>query len=156
MIEYKDTKKWDIVYQASTGDGAVFCFKEPKDPFLLSIALHRRLICYNENMSEDLEKIQIRIGISSGETMLVTHFDRSTNAPWGRDVLIAKRIMDVGKANQILVSKHVVDQVKQLDRTYKFVDMGRYTVKHGENVSIYSFLYQDEKNQIGNANPISS
>ena len=51
--------------------------------------LHTQLHGYNENMSNDLEKIQIRIGISGGETMTVTHYDGKTKARWGRDMILA-------------------------------------------------------------------
>ena len=92
---------------ASIGDGALFCFRDPTDPFVLSIMLYTQLHGYNENMSNDLEKMQIRIGISGGETMTVTHYDGKTKAPWGRDMILAKRIMDKGTANHILVSEQV-------------------------------------------------
>jgi hypothetical protein len=42
-ITYDFTKKWDTAYNASTGDGAVFCFGDPTDPFVLSIMLHTQL-----------------------------------------------------------------------------------------------------------------
>jgi len=41
-------------------------FTDPKDPFELSLMLHKRLRFYNVDKSNDLERIQIRIGISSG------------------------------------------------------------------------------------------
>src|SRR5215469_10969887 len=80
-ITYDSTEEWNIAYSSSTGDGAVLCFTDPTDPFLLSIMLHRRLRDRNVNISNDLEKIQIRIGISGGETMSVTHFNGKTTAP---------------------------------------------------------------------------
>lgn len=69
--------------------------------------LHTQAHGYNENVSNDL-KIQIRIGISGGETMTVTHYDGKTEARWGRDMILAKRIMGNGTANHILVSEQVV------------------------------------------------
>jgi class 3 adenylate cyclase len=86
--------------------------------------LHTQLHGYNEKMSNDLEKIHIRIGISGGETMTVTHYDGKTKARWGRDMILAKRIMDHGTANHILVSEQVAQQVRQLHKGYKFIDMG--------------------------------
>jgi len=85
--------------------------------------LHIRAYGYNENVSNDL-KIQIRIGISGGETMTVTHYDRKTEARWGRDMILAKRILGKGTANHILVSEQVVQQVRRLHKGYKFIDMG--------------------------------
>jgi len=39
---------------------------------------------YNTNISNHLEKIQIRIGISGGERITVTHFNGETKALWRR------------------------------------------------------------------------
>ena len=155
-ITYDFTKKWNVAYNASTGDGAVFCFRDPTDPFVLSIMLHTHLDKYNENKSNDLEKIEIRIGISGGETMTVTHYGGKTKAPWGRDMILAKRIMDKGTANQILVSEQVAQQVRQLHKGYKFIDMGDHIVKHGEKVKVFSFVFHDQDNEIGSTNPIDS
>jgi hypothetical protein len=113
-ITYFSTKEWKPAYSTSTGDGAVFCFTDPTDPFLLSIMLHRRLRDRNANICNDLEKIHIRIGISGGETMTVTHFNGKTTAPWGRDMILAKRIMDKGGSKHILVSEQIVRQIRQL------------------------------------------
>lgn len=153
-ITYDSTEEWNLAYSSSTGDGAVLCFTDPTDPFLLSIMLHRRLRDRNVNISNDLEKIQIRIGISAGETMTVTHFNGKTTAPWGKDMILAKRIMDKGASNHILVSEQVVQQIRQLRKDYKFMDMGEHIVKHGEKVRVFSFLFQDENNKIGSTEPI--
>ena len=104
-----DTHQWSIKYHASTGDGAVMCFKNVIDPFELAINLHRGISIYNmsnERLS-DSEKIQIRIGISGGETLPVRHFDKRSlhAAPWGRDMVMAKRIMDICCPSHILVSE---------------------------------------------------
>jgi hypothetical protein len=155
-ITYDSTKEWNPAYSSSTGDGAVFCFTDPTDPFLLSIKLHRRLRDHNVNLSNDLEKIQIRIGISGGETMTVTHFNGKTTAPWGRDMILAKRIMDKGGSNHILVSEQVVQQIRQLRKDYKFIDMGEHIVKHGERVKVFSFLFQDDNIMIGSTDPINT
>jgi hypothetical protein len=83
-ITYDSTEKWNLAYSSSTGDGAVLCFTDPTDPFLLSLMIRRRLRDRNVNISNNLEKIQIRIGISGGETMTVTHFNGKTTAREGR------------------------------------------------------------------------
>jgi hypothetical protein len=155
---YSDTYQWSIKYHASTGDGAVICFKSVIDPFELAINLHKGISTYNistEDLS-DAEKIQIRIGISGGETLPVRHFDKRSSpaAPWGRDMVIAKRIMDIGCPGHILVSGGTKEQVMQFNRDYKFKHMGEHTVKHGDKVVVYSFLYTDEEYNIGNEDPV--
>jgi class 3 adenylate cyclase len=85
--------------------------------------LHTQLHGYNEKMSKEL-KIQVRIGISGGETMKITDYDGKTKAPWGRDIILAKRIMDKRTTNHTLSSEQVAQQVRQLNTGYKFIDMG--------------------------------
>ena len=53
--------------------------------------LHTQLHGYNEKMSNDLEKIQVRIGISGGETMTATDNDGKTKATWGEGHDISKK-----------------------------------------------------------------
>jgi hypothetical protein len=36
---YSDTHQWSIRYHASTGDGAVICFKSVIDPFELAMSM---------------------------------------------------------------------------------------------------------------------
>ncbi|HEU4822836.1 MAG TPA: adenylate/guanylate cyclase domain-containing protein [Nitrososphaeraceae archaeon] len=155
---YSDTYKWSIKYHASTGDGAVICFQSVIDPFELAINLHRGILKYNTSKEGhfDSEKIEIRIGISGGETLPVCHFDKRSShaAPWGRDMVMAKRIMDIGYPGHILVSEGTKDQVVQFNRDYKFKHMGEHIVKHGDKVVVYSFLYKDGEHQIGNEDPV--
>ena len=79
--------------------------------------------------------------------MTVTHFNGKTTAPWGRDMILAKRIMDKCGSNHILVSEQVVPQIRQLRKDYKFIDMKEHIVKHGEKVRVFSFLFQDDNNR---------
>lgn len=69
---------------------------------------------------------------------MVTHFNGKTTAPWGKDMILAKRIMDKGGSNHILVSEQVVQEIRQLRKDYKFMDMGEHIVKHGEKVRMFS------------------
>jgi class 3 adenylate cyclase len=101
--------------------------------------LHTQAHGYNENVSNDL-KIQIRIGISGGETMTVTHYDGKTEARWGWDMILAKRIMGKGAANHILVSEQVVLQVRQLHKGYKFIDMGNKLLNMEKNKDVFISL----------------
>ena len=44
-------------YYSSTGDGAVFCFTNPTDPFEFSVVLHSKLYRYNRIKSEGVSSI---------------------------------------------------------------------------------------------------
>lgn len=74
--------------------------------------------------------------------------------PAREGMILAKRIMDKGGSNHILVSEQVVQQIRQLRKDYKFMDMGEHIVKHGQKVKVFSFLFQDENNKIGSTEPI--
>ncbi len=87
--------------------------------------------------------------------MTVAHYDGKTKAPWGMDMILAKRIMDKGTAIHILVSEQVAPQVRQLHKGYKFIDLGEHVVKHGEKIKVFSFLFQDEGNEVGSRDPIN-
>jgi hypothetical protein len=68
-------------------------------------------------------------------------------------MVIAKRIMDICNPDQILVDKNTVDQIRQLSRDYLFKRMGKYKIKHGEEVEVYRFVYSNKeisKNMFGN------
>lgn len=137
-------------YSDSTGDGIVISFISPRDAFVFLCSLHRDILRYNRNLSNNSQPIHIRTGISSGNALSVTRFN-DTPAPWGRDMVIAKRIMDMANPDQILVNQGTAEQVRPFNRNYIFRLMGEHTVKHRESVTVYSFTFSDEDgNLIGN------
>lgn len=67
----------------------------------------------------------------------------------GEEIVIAKWIMDMANPDQILVSRWTAELVASFDRKYIFRQMGEHTVKHGVDLS--SFTFKDEEgNLIGN------
>ena len=107
----------------------------------------------NRNEPNDLMKVQIRVGISSGETLPVTPFRAGKIAPWGRDVVLAKRIMDIANQDQILINTNTLEQVKQFgfnNPIYDFIDKGEIKFKHDEKVRITTIIYKS----IDSGNPI--
>ncbi|MGC2427748.1 MAG: adenylate/guanylate cyclase domain-containing protein [Nitrososphaeraceae archaeon] len=144
-VLYENSYRFFPDYYSSTGDGAVFCFTNPSDPFEFSVVLHSKLYRYNKIKSVD-SKIHIRTGISSGLTSLVRHFDRNMpDAPWGRSMVIAKRIMDNCNIDQILVDNNTVDQVRQIAKGYLFTPMGKHKIKHGDEIEIYALIYENKE-----------
>ena len=69
-------------------------------------------------------------------------------------MVMVKRIIDIGCPRHILVSGGTKEQVMQFNRDYKFKHMGEHTVKHGDKVVVYSFLYTDGEYHIGNEDPV--
>jgi hypothetical protein len=143
---YDNSNNFSPIYSSSTGDGVVLCFTFPTDPFEFSLVLHSKLFRYNKIKSDKSFKIHIRTGISSGLTGLVKPFVmNSPSAPWGRNMVIAKRIMDLCGSDQILVDKSTVDQIGQFSRGYSFKGMGKYKVKHDDVVEVCAFTYQNKE-----------
>jgi class 3 adenylate cyclase len=137
-------------YSDSTGDGVVISFREPLDAFVFSSRLQADILRYNRRIPNNLQPLHVRTGISSGNALRVVRFNDSV-APWGRDMVIAKRVMDMANPDQILVSQGTVEQVGPFNRNYVFRQMGEHIVKHGERVNVYSFTLNDEEgNPIGN------
>jgi class 3 adenylate cyclase len=147
------TEAYEPRYWNLTGDGAVFCFTKPLDPFRLSIALRKELERYNIQKSLQSEKIELRIGISGGATLDVKQTN-GKSAPWGRGMIVARRIMDMARPNQILCSEWMTNDVKLFNPSFRFYNMGEHTIKWGDRVAVSSFLYEDEEIKLDNATPV--
>jgi len=143
------TESFEPRYWNSTGDGAVFCFTKPLDPFRLSIALRKELERYNMQKSSPSEKIELRIGISGGATLDVKQAD-GKSAPWGRGMIVARRVMDMARPNQILCSEWMTNDVKLFNLSFRFYSLGEHTIKWGDRVAVSSFLYEDEDIKLDN------
>jgi hypothetical protein len=138
--------------------GGILCFEHGPQILYFSIFLHKNLALFNREQKEDIKKIHVRIGVSSGETLLVNQFKREVEStPWGRDKVIAKRIMDIASPDQILINKYTVDQINQFvvsDKRYSFRDKGKHETKHGDVMDISTFIFEDKSTGdiIGNDN----
>jgi serine/threonine-protein kinase len=86
------------------------------------------------------------MGIHSGPVSGVVDVNEQTNVA-GPGINIARRIMDCGDADHILLSHHVAEDLAEYQRWRPFLhDIGTFEVKHGAQVSVTN-LYSD---QIGN------
>ena len=105
------------------------------DGFMLSFASATAAIkcaCkIQQQISEDLPTIQVRIGINTGEVIR-----REAKHPFGQAVVVASRIVSECKGGQVLVS----DVTKQLTAGsgFSFIEKGTFQPK-GFNDSIRLF-----------------
>ena len=105
------------------------------DGFMLSFTSASAAIKYackiQQQISEDLPSIQVRIGINTGEVV-----SRETKHPFGQAVVAASRIVSECKGGQILVS----DVTKQLTAGsgFSIIERGSFQPK-GFNESIKLF-----------------
>ena len=133
-----------------TGDGMVIGFAEsPEEPLLLAIEVSKGLDLYNKSKREQ-ERVDIRVGMDSGPVFLLTDVNGQRNA-WGQGLIMARRIMDLGKGMHILASDNFAKSIERLRPEYKGIMhiAGYYSVKHDERALVYN-IYGDG---FGNKDP---
>jgi TolB-like protein/Tfp pilus assembly protein PilF len=123
----------------STGDGGALVFRTNLEaPVLCALEISRALKNHPE--------LRVRMGIHSGPVNEVTDLNEQANIA-GAGINIAQRVMDCGDAGQILLSKHVADDLEHYPQWRSHLhDLGEFEVKHGVRVGLVN-LYRDE---IGN------
>jgi len=122
-----------------TGDGMLIGFKNGvEQPLKLSIEFHKKLADYNKDATS-LEKIETRIGCHVGHVFIVNDILGNVNL-WGPGAIFARRIMDMGDANHILVSNELVEDLLEISQDYKKIVhlLHNFGIKHGDNLLIYS------------------
>ncbi|MER5176681.1 MAG: adenylate/guanylate cyclase domain-containing protein [Candidatus Nitrosocosmicus sp.] len=141
------------IYKSFTGDGMLIVFLDYKFAIELSIEIHAKLNEYNTSVEKG-EKIFIRIGIGSGSFLSFRDGVHKEFAPWGHELVISKRIMDLARPNQILLTDFAFQKIKndflfdKNDYCRHLFDKGKIALKnHDELDNVYS-LYKE--NQYGN------
>ena len=132
-----------------TGDGMVIGFSEsPEEPLLLAMEVSKGLNAYNKSKKEQ-EHVDIRVGLDSGPVFLLTDVNRQRNA-WGQGLIMARRIMDLGKGMHILASDNFVKSIERLKAQYKGIMhiAGYYSVKHDERALVYNIYGDDFGNKV--------
>ena len=136
-----------------TGDGMAIGFtSNPEAPLELSIQLHNKL--KRHNVGKDKESsLAVRIGIATGPVFIVNDANNNQNI-WGPGIIFARRVMDIGDDNHILLDGGLAHSLMTLDDKYKEIIhyVGDYQIKHGQIIKLYS-AYQE--NIFGNKeNPV--
>ena len=140
----------DEKFVLPTGDGMVIGFTNNiSAPLDLAIETHKKLSKHNKNKNE-FNKIKIRIGIHSAPVLKFIDVLGNENV-WGEGIIIARRIMDLGNADHILISSKMAKEIYQLSTKYRknLHKIGTSKIKHGDVVEMYSV----HGNGFGNAKP---
>jgi archaellum biogenesis ATPase FlaH len=128
-----------------TGDGMAIGFTaNPEAPLDLSIQLHTKL--KKHNIGKDNESsLAVRIGIASGPVFIVNDANNNQNI-WGPGIIFARRVMDIGDDNHILLDAGLAHSLLTLDDKYEEIIhyIGDYQIKHGQIIKLYS-AYQGNK-----------
>lgn len=122
-----------------TGDGMVVGFLlNPELPLKLSIQLHHKLSDYNNNKPVD-ERIGIRIGLSTGPVFILSDINSNKNL-WGPGIVLARRVMDLGDDQHILIVDKLAEELISLSDEYADIirPLSDYKIKHGQTIKVYS------------------
>ena len=122
-----------------TGDGMLIGFKNGlEQPLKLAIEFHKKIADYNKKAT-NLEKIETRIGCHIGHVFVVNDIYGNTNL-WGPGSILARRIMDLGDANHILLSSEIANDLMEISKDNEKILhlLQNFGIKHGENLMVYS------------------
>lgn len=141
------------IYKSFTGDGMLIVFLDYRPSIELSIEIHNKLNDHNSHIKNG-EKIFVRIGIGFGSFLSFQDGVHKELAPWGHELVLAKRIMDLARPNQILLTDFAFQKIKndflfdKNDYCCHLFDKGKIALKnHKELENVYS-LYKE--NEYGN------
>ncbi len=122
-----------------TGDGMLIGFKNGlEEPLKLAIEFHEKLANYNKKATS-VEQIETRIGCNIGHVFVVKDVYENINL-WGPGAILARRIMDMGDANHILLSSEIVNDLMELSQDYEKIlhPLQNYGIKHDGDLLAYS------------------
>ncbi len=154
-------------YKSFTGDGMLLVFSNYDDARELAILIHKEKNEYNKslrrgpsiNTGDFYEKeLHVRIGIGAGNPQYFKDGVHAELAPWGINLVITKRIMDLANEDQILVSDSAYQVIRELPSSVEIKDeikeMGDVFIKHQENGEKVFSLYRE--NEYGNMISLNS
>jgi hypothetical protein len=135
---FQDSSK-DNVMILPTGDGMLIGFKNGlEQPLKLAIEFHEKISEYNKKATS-VEKIESRIGCHIGHVFVVSDVYGNTNL-WGPGAILARRVMDMGDANHILLSNDLANDLIEISKDYEqfLHPLHNFGIKHGENLLVFS------------------
>ena len=132
----------DIIY-LPTGDGLCICLINNEKPFDLtlniSINLLKELNEYNDSVSEEMEKYQVRIGINENVDNIVEDINQNRNVA-GSGINMAQRIMNCADGNQILLGISSYEKICDRQVYYRMFSEFETVVKHGKRIKVYQYI----------------
>jgi TolB-like protein/class 3 adenylate cyclase/Tfp pilus assembly protein PilF len=134
--QFQKAEASDRLVKIPTGDGmALVFYASPDAPAQCAIEISRTL--------KDHPRLQLRMGIHSGPVSGVIDVTGRANLA-GAGLNMARRVMDCGDAEHILVSKRVAEDLGEYEQWRPLLhDLGSCDVKHGVRVGVTN-LHSDE------------
>src|SRR6266481_8935495 len=118
------------------GDGmALVFFDSPEAPARCAIEVSKKL--------KEYPQLKLRMGIHSGPINEVRDVNDRTNVA-GAGINLARRVMDCGDGDHILLSKRVAEDLAESRRWTPYLhDLGECAVKHGVPIFLVNFYGDD-------------
>ena len=115
-----------------TGDGmALVFFTSPEAPLQCAMQMADALKAH--------PRLRVRMGINTGPVSGVADVNDRSNVA-GAGINIAQRVMDLGDAGHILLSKRAAEDLSQYRRWEPYLhEIGEVEVKHGVRIAIVNF-----------------
>jgi hypothetical protein len=144
---FSSTPKEDL-FMLPTGDGMLIGFKDGlEQPIKLAVELHEKLKNYNLKVP-GTEKIATRIGCNVGNIFVVKDLFGNVNL-WGPGAILARRVMDLGDEDHVLLTAAMADDLMELSDEYDKIlhPIYDYKIKHNEEILVYNAYDQNFGNQ---------
>lgn len=135
---FKRTSKKNMLIDQH-GDGmSITFFQGPQMPLRLAIELQAVLENYNRGRLAP-DRVNVRIGLNSGICYVIKDLN-NIETTWGPGIVLAKRVMDLGDKNHILLTPNLAESLREISDEYKKIikPVHDFQIKHGQSVLVYS------------------
>src|SRR5437899_4350965 len=130
--EFRAAEASGKLVRLPTGDGmALVFFTGPEAPVQCALEINEEL--------QSHPQLRVRMGINTGPVSGVADVNDRSNVA-GAGINMAQRVMDLGNAGHILLSKRAAEDLLQYRQWEPHLHhLGEFEVKHGVKISIVNF-----------------
>jgi TolB-like protein/tetratricopeptide (TPR) repeat protein len=132
--EFRKEESENRLLKLATGDGmALIFYHSPEDPVECALEISR-------SIKEQHSNLRLRMGVNSGPVSGMVDVNGRANVA-GAGINTARRVMDCGDADHILLSKRVAEDLEQFKHWRPHLyHIGECEVKHGEKIEIVNLF----------------
>lgn len=145
VIKTVDEKHIDASHRIfiPTGDGICMALLSNEQPADISIQIAlkilERLNIYNASVVDQTRSFKVRIGLESGDDVLVIDINGRQNIA-GDGINMAARIMDLADGGQILLGNRVFSSLQSREKYRGRFKEYEVTVKHETRLIVHQFV----------------
>lgn len=147
------------IHSTFTGDGTMIFFKKNTLlPLKLAFHLHKKF----RKLDQTQQSSKFKIGIAYGYANRIQEAENQNGLPfWGEGPTVSKRLCDLCDSYHILINDNAVTNFRELLNSEPdflngqefedvFQNIGKYYVKHKQELKIYNFFMYFNNQIIGN------